>query len=411
MIRTDECACPGSERPGPQRDVMKRWMSGERLPQLDALRGLAALSVVTLHVLLAVGNVPQRLDASPLHLLWAGHEAVIFFFVLSGFVLALPFVDGKALDYRSYAIKRFVRIWFPYACATAVTLLVATLLTRRVALGEWMVPKWNTVPTASAWFDHLLLIPDFDSSAFNPAIWSLVHELRISVIFPVIVWLARTASWQRCAMIGLAASTVGAVNLQLQIEPSLGWRTSFADSIHFSSMFLLGAVLARHRVALMRWCRARSRVQLAALVTAGLLAYTYSRGVRLVPSEAMRVVAELGIAAGVAVLLIFAISSDRLARWLSHPLLITNGNLSYSVYLWHSVVLFGGLHLLAGRLPIWAVVCIIVPTIGLVSAASYRWLEQPSIRWGRALVEMTRRRTPTPASPSLGRTNALVRDS
>ena len=76
-----------------------------RLIELDGLRGLAAVVVLIHHALETVpalaevgarpGTVPtgtfnRILTQSPLHLLWAGHEAVLIFFVLSGVALTSP---------------------------------------------------------------------------------------------------------------------------------------------------------------------------------------------------------------------------------------------------------------------------------------------------------------------------------
>jgi hypothetical protein len=85
-----------------------------RLPSLDGLRGVAALIVVVHHTLLTVpslsvayfldgpaavrGSKAWWLSWTPLHLIWAGGEAVIVFFVLSGFVLALPYVNQVLAD-------------------------------------------------------------------------------------------------------------------------------------------------------------------------------------------------------------------------------------------------------------------------------------------------------------------------
>ena len=54
---------------------------------------------------------------TPLRLLVDGEAAVILFFVLSGYVLALPFIAGTQLTYGRYLVKRICRIWLPFAAA------------------------------------------------------------------------------------------------------------------------------------------------------------------------------------------------------------------------------------------------------------------------------------------------------
>ncbi len=89
-----------------------------RYEELDSARGLAALSVVFHHFLLIfplffidtfndkTASTVNLLKYSPLHVFWAGHEAVIFFYILSGFVLALPFYSAKKFQYFPYLVKR-----------------------------------------------------------------------------------------------------------------------------------------------------------------------------------------------------------------------------------------------------------------------------------------------------------------
>ena len=98
-----------------------RATEGQRLHELDSLRGLAALSVVACHCLkvrsgVGFGWLLWLLDHTPLGIVRASHEAVIFFFVLSGFVLALPFLSGP-VRYRAFLAKRVCRIYLPYYAA------------------------------------------------------------------------------------------------------------------------------------------------------------------------------------------------------------------------------------------------------------------------------------------------------
>ncbi|HUB75554.1 MAG TPA: acyltransferase family protein, partial [Solirubrobacteraceae bacterium] len=118
-----------------------------RLPALEGLRGLAALVVLVHHSLLAtvprfagaygIGPYPLRgtlewwLTYSPLHVIWGGGEAVIVFFVLSGFVLSLPSArSGRALRAVSYYPSRFVRLYLPVWGA-----LIFAALVHAVAIG------------------------------------------------------------------------------------------------------------------------------------------------------------------------------------------------------------------------------------------------------------------------------------
>ena len=93
----------GSRQSGP----MLQPSGGKRhYWELDSLRGLAALSVVCSHYLnlfrdpqssyTNAGNLIESIALTPLFGLFAGHEAVMLFFVLSGFVLSLQFIGRKA---------------------------------------------------------------------------------------------------------------------------------------------------------------------------------------------------------------------------------------------------------------------------------------------------------------------------
>lgn len=82
----------------------------QRLSSLDGLRGIAAVVVLIHHALL---TLPQLADAyydmdglseislawiltyTPLHVFWAGAEAVSLFFILSGIVLTLPVLRAR----------------------------------------------------------------------------------------------------------------------------------------------------------------------------------------------------------------------------------------------------------------------------------------------------------------------------
>jgi peptidoglycan/LPS O-acetylase OafA/YrhL len=117
----------------------------KRLEQLDSLRGIAAFTVLVGHFLLlfpafwiATTTFSKQnwfiylITFTPLHIFWCGTEAVVFFFVLSGFVLALPFFDStKTVSYTFFLIKRIFRLYPPYLSAVILAVLVNVFLFRR----------------------------------------------------------------------------------------------------------------------------------------------------------------------------------------------------------------------------------------------------------------------------------------
>jgi peptidoglycan/LPS O-acetylase OafA/YrhL len=75
-------------------------------------------------------------------------------------------------------------------------------------------------------------------------------------------------------------------------------------------------------------------------------------------------------------------SSRRLLHW---PPIHFLGEISYSLYLWHFIVLLFCVHLLYGKMPLWAIICLALILSIAVSRCSYRWIELPSMNLGRRL--------------------------
>ena len=121
--------------------------------ELDSLRGLGAFTVIFCHFLGAYpesmpwmwifgdnalgtvwnafhGVTPhgapllEMLVGVPMVLLRASSEAIIFFFLLSGFVLSLSFVNGKKPAYLPYLVKRVFRLYPAFLAAITAAFLV-----------------------------------------------------------------------------------------------------------------------------------------------------------------------------------------------------------------------------------------------------------------------------------------------
>ena len=120
--------------------------SGDRLAWLDFARGIAALTVCMGHVRSALFmdyvDLPDAGLATSLFYAWTGlgREAVMVFFVLSGFLVGGAVMRaGPAFDWRTYAIARLSRLW--------VVLVPALLLT--AALDTCVASSWPSILSGS----------------------------------------------------------------------------------------------------------------------------------------------------------------------------------------------------------------------------------------------------------------------
>ncbi|ERM01337.1 hypothetical protein Q644_22290 [Brucella intermedia 229E] len=95
---------------------------------------------------------------SPLRFFFAAHEAVLLFFLLSGFVLTLPFMN-HAPSYPAYLIRRTCRIYLPYLVALSLALVGALFLNGPIPqLSNWFNLTWTTPVTPQTIAQHLLFI-------------------------------------------------------------------------------------------------------------------------------------------------------------------------------------------------------------------------------------------------------------
>lgn len=211
------------------------------LVQLDSLRGMAAMTVVFSHLLYIYPyfepNTSENMDYfwlnivkySPLHIIFDGHGAVILFFVLSGFVLALPY-------YR----ENFELQYMPYIIILAfASLLAFPFIVDLVQGGSDFVTRiWSTEIGIQDILNHILLIGSYDTKQLNPVIWSLIHEMRISIIFPFIMMVVLRYNWKNVICFAGFLSIIGFIALRMPIL-SIGGLTSLGYTIHYIGIFMI----------------------------------------------------------------------------------------------------------------------------------------------------------------------------
>jgi peptidoglycan/LPS O-acetylase OafA/YrhL len=384
-------------------DLASAW-SGRRpagrILELDAVRGLAAVTVVVGHSLAVLPSfdaatrgarglgLVNAVKYTPLALVQSGDAAVILFFVLSGFVLTLPFMGTRAPSYRGFLAKRVCRIWLPYLAAVALAIACAAIFggERLPGLSQWANARWQGGFGAGVLIGHATLVGSFDNARYDPVLWSLVHEMRISLVFPLLVVAVVLLGATRSLVAALAVLIAGMALNKAGVR--LGHPSDYFRSLYYVVCFVAGILLARNRHEVVAWFARLTSAARAGLLTAGVLLYTYPSWMDpawLSDVHRHNVDDILAVTLGGCVLMVWALGCEPLARFLRGPIPQFLGRISYSLYLLHAVVLLALAHALHGRMPIGAIIALMWIVTLPLAAASQRWVELPAIGLGKRL--------------------------
>ncbi len=365
-----------------------------RFVELDSLRGLAALIVVLLHLrFLWEGETqPTSVICTAFLDLVApfGIEAVMLFFVLSGFVLSLPAVNGRPQTYPTFITRRIFRIYVPYLTALAISIACAFWLHGGAVGSGSLSNSWSERVDWHLVGQHILFLGVYNTNQFDLPIWSLVYEMRISLFFPLLCGfvLRFKSRWSFVIAGGLTIAAITLDKLTFKIAPGL------ADTFQYAGLFVLGIFLARERSRLGAWFHHRRRFAKVLIGIAFLLLFLFG-GAPLIRSTGHFLHSKICIsqwitAFGAGGLMIVSMNSAFCKRVLHWPPIHFLGQISYSLYLWHYVVLLYCVHLLYGKVSLWAILGQTFILSIFVSWLSYRFIEVPSMNLGRRLGETFR---------------------
>jgi peptidoglycan/LPS O-acetylase OafA/YrhL len=366
-------------------------LQNHRYIELDSLRGIAAVTVVFGHFLsiYQLAHWQAVFNASPLRVLTAAHEAVIIFFLLSGFVLAIPFSKKQKISYFEYLVKRICRIWIPYVAAVALAGAGSHLLFSPVPTGNpWIDQTWNQRPSLHLILQHLVMIGHYDSVQLNTAFWSLIYEMRISLAYPVMYWVSRRYRARWVLPIAFCFTLIAAIFADRRGSEGLCYNVLYA------AFFLMGTYLQRNLPLLSVWFRAQtSAIKILCVVVClisfdgpGAFPAIVVRGSRFIPIFMRDWVTMLG-AVGI---LFFAIELGRFRHFLHHPVILRLGTISYSIYLVHATVLFAFIRLFYPK-PYFPLLFPLYVLITYVMAEGLHYAcERPAMLLGRRLGERIR---------------------
>lgn len=362
---------------------------------IDALRGLAALGVIVVHIGTLFTQTPWR--ASQFFNL--GAHGVQLFFMVSAVTLASSWHSRAAKEadpVRAFFIRRFFRIAPLFWIATLVYLLVALA----------MMPFWRSGPVeAQSVFLTLIFAHGWTPASINgvvPGGWSIADEMTFYLMFPLLMVLVTNlrravALFAISVLVALTANQYGATiyNVPLKSPFLYYWLPNQIP------VFALGLV-AYH---LIPWARSTGEAASWKLMAAGavLLALTAWGPFPWTASLSHPMMWRDMVAAFGFLVIILALAA--------HPwkLLVNEttkqmGEVSFSTYLVQFVVIQVALSIL-GRTSIsgwkaivlYGIAIVVVATVTtMLATVTYRRIEKPFIRLGHRLA------TPEAKAPAAG---------
>jgi peptidoglycan/LPS O-acetylase OafA/YrhL len=361
--------------------------SAAYLPTLTGVRGLAAAWVFALHAWEFAGAPPLTLPAIGLDLtplVRCGYFGVDLFFVLSGFLLAMPF-HRAALD---GAPRPSLRRFWMHRCRRV---LPAYWLQLAVLTAAFLVLQRSEMTSAGNLFAHALLIQNlvpWPVTLLNPVYWSMPVEWDFYVFLPLLALFVARFRWLPALGIAVLAAMLFRVACYASVNDArLAAFIGFGDIQQLPGridQFVIGIgaawIVARQTLS----PRAASACAIAG--TIGIVAMAYiaaPRGDFLVRMDVPYLYFHHTLTAlAFGLITLGAVGGGRHAtRLLANRPITFLGVISYSLYLWHYPLLSAvqGAGWLDGRpAPAWIVVLLAaVPLVLLVSWLSYRWIERP----------------------------------
>ena len=390
-------------------DALRPPPGNPRFPLLDAMRAVAALSIVVTH---ASGVSNFNTDN------WLGHFTarlnfgVTIFFLLSGFLLYRPFVAARRegrppIGIRAFVRRRVLRIVPAYWVALSLLAIYPGLL----GFGDhwWRFYTFTQI----YWTDSVV-------QGIAPA-WTLCIEASFYVILPFLaagIARLRPSVAGEIAILGAIAVAVLVFRWAIQeYTPKFSeWRVLHNTLLSYMDWFAYGMILAVVSVAwhgreagsaLLRLIVRRPWVPW--LAAAGVFAVVslclgLSRGFFITYTQANFFGEHVGYALCAALLLAPAIFGDWAGGWprrlLATPWMAWLGLVSYGIFLWHSnIMLELNEHEAQGWLPGSGFLSLLLSTLAItipIAAISYYVVEKPALRF------KDRRRRVSPPAPAAG---------
>lgn len=345
--------------------------SGVRMAGLDGLRGLAAAMVFVSHVY-QYSDHPNFAFITPL-VRYAGQGGVILFFVLSGFLMALPWHARRAGSpepkVTEFAKRRVLRI-VPAYYVSVLLLMAGARVTGHAA-------DFGTL------FYHLLFLPVLGAGALTAVYWTLQAEAYFYLLVPT--FARRRSTWLPLLVATAISGSYFAIVMLFVHDPQTR-HILLKQMPFYLVVFILGMTTARIWASGSDWMASHGRLLMvgafAGYAVVSTIAVAFIEGDGLdnrVSTKVMNVVL-----APFAAMLVLAVARGD-GVFFRNAAVRLLGAISYSLYLWHLVIII--------RMPAPDAVAhnffYLFISAGLaslvVAVGSFLLIERPFLLWSRGI--------------------------
>lgn len=358
--------------------------SGGYIAEIDGLRFIAIATVICVHITgiwtINVGRAYETMgpvDQLVYDLTMLGGYGVELFFMISGFVLAMPFCKhayggGKRVNLRKYFWRRITRLEPPYV----VSMLFFFL----------MMPLWGKggygelLPNLAASLAYMHNAIYQAGSVINNNAWSLEVEIQFYILVPLLLKALFLSRWPRRAVFVLAVLFFSMHRLWL---PG-GFPLSI---LQFFQFFALGILFCELQAT--DWAE-RGKTGLSDLP--GLLAWPAFFLVNLQTPGLLADLLNPWILSALFYSALWGRGHSRVLGWAWIPIV---GGMCYSIYLLHARILSLLLHYGLGSfaltghfgLDFLILLAVCFPAVVLLSGIFFLLIEKPCMHpnWPAAL--------------------------
>ena len=334
------------------------YRSATRFDALDGLRAVAAGLVVAHHCVTENTGYLSR------------SIGVTTFFVLSGFLITRMLIREKeemrTIEVRRFLLRRTLRIFPLYYVVLGIYVVLVARFERGTPSGAgfWHSLPWYVTFTSN-WFAHF----EHGQRDIFYFSWSLAVQEQFYLLWPFVLRFTRRRWAALVPLLFLLSSD--ALNLLDPGGANVAWHrvvAGFDFPIYFG--VLTAIALENRRVC--AW--AEKLAGRSWSIPAALLLMLVPLAVPAEPQDIISLSACYLVAA-------CAFSVGPAARLLDNRPMRAVGKVSYGMYLFHMLVLNAVRRAIPVHLP--AVLFLVTLALTILAAlASYRWFEQPVLRWG-----------------------------